>query len=86
MLLRFHVFYFHLKLAACLQKDFKKRITRKGYDCSLPWIQSMLGEISYENSSKSTFNNTVDFDNLFLEGILFSKQIARYNSSECAGN
>ena len=86
MSLRLNIFYLHFQHAACLQKDFKEQITRKGYNCTLPWIQSMSGEISNENSSKSTCNNAKDFDNLFLEGILFSKQIARYKNSKCSGN
>ena len=69
----------------CLRKDFKKQLRRKDYNCTLPWIQSMIGEISYQNSSTTACNNENDFDHLFLEGLLFSKQIAQYNNSECPG-
>ena len=69
----------------CLRKDFKKQLRRKDYNCTLPWIQSMVGEISYKNSSATACSNENDFDQLFLEGLLFSKQIAQYNNSECPG-
>ena len=65
---------------------FKKELKRKKYNCTLPWIQSMIGEISYKNSSEESCGNENDFDNLFLEGVKFSKQIAQYNNSECPGN
>ena len=45
----------------------------------------MVGETSYKNSSKSTCNNEKEFDDLFLEGVVFSKQIAQYNNSNCPG-
>ena len=70
----------------CLREDFKKQITRKGFNCTLPWIQCMFSETSYENFSKSTCNNSLDFENLCLEGNLFSKQIASYKNSESSGN
>ena len=46
----------------------------------------MIGDISYTNSSKTTCSNENDFDNLFMKGVQFSKEIAQYNNSECPGN
>ena len=76
---------FFVAQADCLRKDFKKQLRRKAYKCTLPWIQSMVGDISYQNSSATACSNENDFDHLFLEGLLFSKQIAQYNNSECPG-
>ena len=83
-----HVFisWFMFLGVECLREDFKKQITRKGFNCTLPWIQSMVGETSYGNSSTTTCSNEKEFDRLFLEGVLFSKKIAQYNNSECPGN
>ena len=69
----------------CLRRDFKKTLSEKGYNCTLPWIQSMIGDIPYKDSFKTTCSNENDFDHLFLEGLTFSKQIAQYNNPRCPG-
>lgn len=54
--------------------------------CTTPVIQSMLGEIPYDNSNRSNCNNGKDFFKMFLVGQQFSKNISNYIGSKCKGN
>ena len=69
----------------CLRSTFKNKVKGQNTNCTLPWIQSMSGEISYNDSSKSNCNNSNSFTDMFVLGLQFSKQIAQYNESRCPG-
>ena len=69
----------------CLRKSFKTKISAKENNCTLPWIKSMEGDLSYKNAHNETCKNDKDFYDVFLEGLQFSKVVAQYNSTKCPG-
>ena len=71
--------------SGCLKDSFKTKVMGKQNNCTLPWIQSMVGDLSYENAHNDTCKNDKDFYDMFLEGFLFSIVVAQYSSSECPG-
>ena len=71
--------------SGCLKDSFKTKVMGKQNNCTLPWIQSMVGDLSYENAHNDTCKNDKDFYDMFLEGLQFSKVVAQYNNTKCPG-
>ena len=69
----------------CLRKSFKEEVDRQNLNCSLPWIQSMLGEIGHNSTKKKSCNNAKDFQMISLSGLQFAKQIAENKAPNCPG-
>ena len=69
----------------CLRKSFKEEVERRNLNCSLPWIQSMLGEIGQNSTKKKSCNNAIDFQGISLSGLQFAKQIAENKAPNCQG-
>ena len=69
----------------CLRKSFKGGVDRQNLNCSLPWIQSMLGEIGQNSTKKKSCNNAIDFQMISFIGLQFSKRIAENKAPHCKG-
>ena len=69
----------------CLRSSFKEEIGDKNISCSLPWIQSMLGQIGSNSSISNTCNNALDFQSISVSGLQFAKKIAKYRAPKCEG-
>ena len=79
--------YFFLDDVDCLRGAFKDDIAGTNYTtCTLPWIQSMLGETEYNDSTIATCEDSENYDGLFNLGFDFSSKITTYSHSKCPGN
>ena len=71
--------------SGCLKNSFKTKVMDTKNNCTLPWIQSMVGDLSYENAYNDTCKSDKDFYGMFLEGFQFCQVAAQYNNTECPG-
>ena len=63
-----------------------EEIGEKNISCSLPWIQSMLGQIGSNSSiTANTCKNSLDFQSISVSGLQFAKKIAKYRAPKCEG-
>ena len=56
------------------------------FNCTLPWIESMKGNLKFNSSETFTCNNTDDFWKADTFGFIFAEQIAKYKHTKCQGN
>lgn len=62
---------------------FKNEIAVKNFTCTLPWIQSMLGEITYNDSFKPSCADHQNYKEIFDFGNDFSTNITTYKHTKC---
>ena len=77
---------FLLVYVDCLRGALRDDIAGTNLTCTLPWTQSMLGDMECNASNKATCNNFKNYDALFNLGFNFSNKIATYDHSKCPGN
>ena len=70
----------------CLPGAFNKLIEEKEFNCTLPWIEGMLGNLKHNSSKNFDCNGTDNFWDVHEFGMKFANRIAKYNHTKCRGN